>query len=155
MGRKRDLAERFWEKVDKSGACWTWTASRKSGGMRYGTVGVRVAGKSLSLMAHRVSWGLVNGAIPTGMCVLHRCDNAICVNPEHLFLGTQSDNIYDMLAKGRHGKATKLLPNDVAAIRAQAAAGLSVRGIARSSAVGRTTVADVLAGRRYAEVSHV
>lgn len=56
----------------------------------------------VKMMAHQAAWICVNGTIPPGMCVLHRCDNPQCINPEHLFLGTQDDNMKDMARKGRH-----------------------------------------------------
>lgn len=98
------LGERFWSKVDKRGPdeCWEWQASGVSG---YGTIGVggRAGGK---VLAHRLSWELHSGPIPDseehhGTVVLHTCDNRKCVNPAHLRLGTQSDNVRDMDAKGR------------------------------------------------------
>jgi len=94
------LEDRFWAKVDKKGPnkCWEWTAGKNGGG--YGAIDE--AGKSLR--AHRVSWELTYGSIPKGLCVLHHCDNKLCCNPSHLFLGTQADNIADKTAKGRQAK---------------------------------------------------
>lgn len=90
------LADRFWAKVDISGDCWLWSGAiyAESG---YG----RLSFQRKALGAHRVAWQLVNGPIPDGMLVCHRCDNPPCVRADHLFLGTQSDNIADMWAKGR------------------------------------------------------
>ena len=87
------LGERFWDKVDKSGTngCWIWRAHCNKGG--YGTIDHKIAS--------RVSWELLNGTIPAGFDVCHHCDNPPCVNPEHLFLGTASDNLKDSVRKGR------------------------------------------------------
>jgi hypothetical protein len=101
-GPRRPLSERFWEKVDVRGPdeCWPWKAATNGHG--YGTIGTKL-GTSL---APRVCWILVNGPIPPGegyhgTCVLHRCDNPPCVNPAHLFLGTNDDNMRDKAEKGR------------------------------------------------------
>lgn len=89
---------RFWSKVKVgySDECWIWQASLRPNGYgqfapRHGTI----------WLAHRASWTITNGKIPDGMDVLHKCDNPPCVNPHHLFLGTQLDNTRDMIAKGR------------------------------------------------------
>lgn len=89
------LPERFWSKVEKAEGCWLWTAYRDDDG--YGSIRV---GRKAEL-AHRVAWWLTNGPIPPGLHVLHRCDRPECVNPDHLFLGTQLDNVVDMYRKGR------------------------------------------------------
>jgi hypothetical protein len=78
--------------------CIEWTKARSTFGYGRITRGARGAGWAFT---HRVAWELANGPIPDGMCVLHRCDNPPCCNPDHLFLGTLSDNTQDMIAKGR------------------------------------------------------
>lgn len=89
--------DRFWEKVDKGGAngCWIWTAGCVDSG--YGSA--FADGKHWK--AHRLSWHLAHGPIPDGMCVLHHCDVRRCVNPDHLFLGLNEDNVRDRVEKGR------------------------------------------------------
>jgi hypothetical protein len=86
---------RFWSKVDKSGECWPWTAG--TGTFGYGMYWTD--GKTVG--AHRVSYELANGALQSGMFVLHSCDNPACVNPRHLSAGTHRDNMRDMVSRGR------------------------------------------------------
>lgn len=94
---KRTTEERFWEKVNKTDSCWLWTAGLSAG--RYGNFSTPEHPKGMK--AHRYSWELHNGEIPEGMNVLHKCDVTICVRPDHLFLGTQQNNVDDCEAKGR------------------------------------------------------
>lgn len=96
------LRTRFWDRVDKSGECWLWFGKIEWDG--YG----RVKYKGKSYRAHRVAWELVNGEIEDGLLVLHRCDNPLCCNPSHLFLGTQQDNMTDKKQKGRATGRRKL-----------------------------------------------
>lgn len=98
------MIDRFLAKVKKTDSCWLWTAS--SNGHGYGQFAVsRRLGKPLA--AHRVSFVIHVGPIPKGMFVLHRCDIPACVNPQHLFLGNQKDNMQDRIAKGRQPKGYK------------------------------------------------
>lgn len=88
----------FWEKVKKLESCWEWQAGFNGNG--YGAAYFN--GKQYR--AHRASWIMAHGKIPNGMMLCHSCDNPKCVNPSHLFLGTQADNIADMVTKGRQAK---------------------------------------------------
>ena len=93
-----DVETRFWPKVKKGLGkdCWIWLAGKSSAG--YGSFRTD-AWKHV--YAHRLSWELMRGPIPDGLLVLHHCDNPSCVNPDHLFLGTNRDNVLDALKKGR------------------------------------------------------
>jgi hypothetical protein len=100
MKKRRPMEDRFWEKVVRLGndECWGWNGSTSTWG--YGKISAGGRGGKLK-DAHRVSWAIHNGPIPSGLWVLHTCDNPPCTNPRHLFLGTPLDNVRDMRAKGR------------------------------------------------------
>ena len=100
--RKRSrvpLSIRLWAKIDKAGPddCWVWTAARDR--KNYGVVSA--GGKKGALYAHRAVYEDAVGPIPPGLHILHRCDNPPCCNPAHLWAGTNSQNIADMISKGR------------------------------------------------------
>lgn len=94
----RERIEARVERIPIAG-CWIWTAQLNGAG--YGVFGIRQAGQSVPVRAHRLSYEAYLGPVPEGLFVLHRCDTRSCVNPAHLFVGTQRDNIQDMIAKGR------------------------------------------------------
>ena len=86
--------DRFWAKVKKTNSCWLWMGGRDIEGY----------GRFSHGQAHRVAWELSRGPISTGLVVCHHCDTPACVNPDHLFVGTQRDNRLDCVRKGRQGK---------------------------------------------------
>lgn len=93
-------AERFWAKVNKTETCWLWTANtvRNRRGVPYGLF-TRATRKAVT--AHRYSYEMAIGPIPDGVIICHHCDTPLCVRPDHLFAGTQGDNMRDAVAKGR------------------------------------------------------
>ena len=128
QGFSDDILVRFWEKVNKDGPiperfpelgqCWVWTAGTDIFG--YGAIapgrrsGLGRLGRR-SVAAHRVSWLIHCGIIPEDLCVLHRCDNPLCVRAkDHLFLGTKGDNWRDMQAKGRQVVTVRKLTDEQA-----------------------------------------
>lgn len=92
------INQRFWKKVQKTNSCWLFTGGLARG---YG----HFSYEDKPIKAHRFSWIIHFGAIPKNKLVCHKCDIRNCVNPDHLFLGTQRDNIQDMIQKGRINRA--------------------------------------------------
>jgi hypothetical protein len=154
---------RFWSKVEKSDerSCWNWKAGTRNG---YGRLWLDGGIKS----AHRVAWEFTNGPIPDGLRVLHRCDNPSCCNPAHLFLGTQEDNVADMVSKGRQRSASpgrsggvlspckgtkngrsKLTTQQIEIIRGRASAGEKLARIARDFGVSDTQVRRIHLGHQW------
>ena len=145
------IEERFWKQVRprEPDECWEWEGSVNGNGY------AQITHLREGHRAHRVSWELHHGAIPRagtsyhGICVLHRCDNRRCVNPAHLFLGSQADNMADAARKGRvrnngakgaeHPRA-RLTDEDVRQIRRLLSDGVSKAAIARLFGVDRSTV---------------
>lgn len=128
----------FWEKVSITESCWLWTAAKNE--KNYGVFGI---GKQTD-KAHRIAWRDMKGAIPKGLFVLHKCDVPNCVRPTHLFLGTNLDNVKDMLLKGRNspppqmaGWNRKEIPPDALAMLGQ----VSDAEIGRIFSLGKTVIA--------------
>ena len=154
----------FWERVAKSDGCWEWTRGKNRGG--YGKF--RTRGRHGKFhRAHRAAWELTNGPIPDGLCVCHRCDNPPCCNPAHLFLGTQAENLRDMVAKGRGpsgaelgrrsaGEANgnrKLTALQVSEILARLAQGQTSVSIAAAYGVDRSNIRLIANGKTWRRVS--
>jgi hypothetical protein len=166
--------ERFWSFVDLDGPipeycpdlgpCWLWTAHLSHG---YGCI--VVDGKRIR--AHRFSWELHYGPVPDGLFVLHNCHLAHCVNPIHLYVGTQSQNVRDQYESGRRKpriercrcnpatrrvghSSRKLTDHQVVAIRARLEIGERTRVIARDYGVDPATIRNVRSGKCYSTEPH-
>ncbi len=114
-------------------------------------------GRSGADLAHRAAYAIVNGGIPEGAWILHRCDNRPCINPRHLFLGDRRANIDDMVAKGRSVRGVKqhrakLDPEKVRLIRWLYAEGVGQRELGRQFGVSQSTIRPLLIGKTWAHV---
>lgn len=157
--------DRFWSKTDKNGPimpgmasrCWMWT----SGSDRYGYGRFSIGG--IKYKSHRIAWLITNGAIPEstdhhGICVCHRCDNRICVNPDHLFLGTNADNIRDRDSKGRISRgdahyAAKLRSSDILSIRSRYSVGrITMMSLALEFGVSSQTIGKIINRRIWKHI---
>jgi hypothetical protein len=147
----KSLKERFLSKiaVDEKTGCWNWTASKGRRGYGWIWVGNR------NERAPRVSYEIYRGPIPDGMQVCHHCDNPPCVNPDHLFVGSDAENKADKMTKGRqargasHGRA-KLTEDDVLEIRA--ARDSTLRELATKYGVCEYQISYVRSGKRWSHI---
>lgn len=132
------IVNRFWARVDKTpDGCWLWMGAR--GPLGYGAFW---DGKKV-LRAHRYAWAVTNGEIPEGLFACHKCDNPPCVNPDHLFLGTRTENQRDMAVKERTN-TTKLTESEVRAMRRAYRLGISQDVLAHVFGVDQTNVSQVV-----------
>lgn len=135
--------------------CWLWTDALKAGG--YGRLFVRGRG---CVAAHRLSYELHCSAIPQGLSVCHRCDTPSCVNPAHLFLGTATDNMRDMVGKGRSQRGSarpcaKLTEDAVRELRGRKARGERMRLKVEAARLGVSipTISKIMSGRAWGHIA--
>jgi hypothetical protein len=137
-------ADRFWAKVDASGTCWLWIASKKLNG--YGQFWLPRMKRLES--AHVVSYQMAYGPPPDGYHILHKCpgkDNRACVNPHHLYAGTRKQNMQDRVRNGTdqfgvRNHQSRLTERDVNTIRALAGAGVNRQHIAQAFGISLSNV---------------
>lgn len=146
LHRTKHIAAHFWAQVTVLGPndCWEWQGHRNRKG--YGQLWFI----DQTIAAHRVTWILTHGFIPDGLWVLHKCDNPSCVNPNHLFLGTNDDNVADKLTKKRQPYGTriplaKLNEQQVVEARKRfAEGGISMAALARTYGVSSMSMRNVI-----------
>jgi hypothetical protein len=143
--------------TNKTDGCWLWTG--RFNNMGYG----KICSGDGEQYAHRVSWALANGSVPAGLFVCHRCDNPACINPDHLFLGTQKDNMQDCKDKGRFNSpkrmasvrkgtsinTNKLTEDDVRDVRKKIAEGWSLSSIGVMFGVSVSAIWTIRHGRSW------
>ena len=146
----KTLEERFFKKIKKTKTCWEWTACLNHFGYGMMGLGGRLDGIE---RAHRVSWIIHYGVIQKKRLVLHKCDNPKCVNPKHLYIGTQKNNIDDMIKRKRYNNACgensfkhKLTKKQVLLIKNDSRSGLV---IAKEYGVTHQSIYDIKNGKSW------
>jgi hypothetical protein len=143
------LVDRFISHIEKTDSCWLWKGAKPN---RYPSFRVD---KNTIRKSHKLSYEMFNGNVPDGMCVLHKCDNPNCVNPEHLWLGTKADNNKDRSVKGRSAPSpTQVLNvNQVKEIRAMYAPRKTTQAyIASLYGVTRSAIRAITSGKNWSKV---
>lgn len=156
----------FWARVQRGSddECWPWLKAKTTLG--YGAFNIPGYKR---VRAHRFAYSLANGVIPDGLCVCHSCDNRLCCNPSHLWLGTVADNNRDKMQKGRHRYGprdfdkvnwargsrvgrSRLTEEDIPIIRSRLAKGETLRAIAKDYGVDNTSISQLKLGRTWSHV---
>ena len=144
--KTKPTIDKFNDRVNKSGDCWEWEGFILPNG--YG----QLKEKGKNLYAHRFSYSYFKGEIPSGLYVLHKCDNRKCVNPDHLFLGTAADNTADMDRKGRRVSkpgTQKISRKDAENIRILNSEGFGVSFLSEKYDLKPCTIRNIIAGRLW------
>jgi len=158
--RSKTQFQKFWEKVllDDDDKCWEWRASKSRKG--YGNFYLSIGhSKSKHCLAHRMAWKLTYGDIPEGLQVCHHCDNPGCVNPGHLFVGTNRDNILDAKKKGRLANrkgekhpGAKLNEDKVKRIRELRKRGYTLERLGKIFGVDMSTIGYIVSRKLWSHV---
>ncbi len=131
----------FTKEVD---GCWIWQRAANNKGY-----GVCAVGRGMRL-AHRMAYAIVHGPIPTGISVLHHCDTPLCINPDHLFLGTQMDNVHDAMQKGRH----KNPPLNAHYRKSNPQRGSKSKNAKITEAIAKHIMLERMTGRNFTDLGH-
>ncbi len=130
--------------------CWEWTGATKGNGYGNARRGTR------NIPAHRLSYELFVGPVKAGLDVCHTCDNRICVNPDHLFMGTRADNMQDAKRKGRtRGAGKHLTRHQINLILVRVISGHPRSRIAKDMGIKYTTVAALCSGRSFSKITGI
>lgn len=142
------VAARFWPKVEKTATCWLWRAALHRSGYGWCRAFNRAT------FAHRVAWKLTHGEWPTTI-LRHTCDTPACVNPAHLLLGTQADNIRDMVDRNRAARGesrSRLTTEHVMRIRELVSSGQTLRAVAAQFSISESQVSRIARGVQWAHL---
>ncbi len=145
MSSNKPIAQRFWEKVAKTDSCWEWQSIINAYG--YGVFCNGPHGTKRRFMAHRVAYELEYGAYDQTLYVCHKCDNRKCVRPDHLFLGTQTDNMKDCAKKGRVMNQG-FLSFAIISPSGERIEGTNLTKFCRDNQLGRPAMFEVVRGER-------
>lgn len=133
---------------EPNSGCWLWEGYAKQVTKTY--IQPRVTYKNKVFSVPRLVWILFNGDVPTGLSVCHKCDVSLCVNPNHLYIGTHKDNMNDLVSRGRGRTSNQTMgPNEVIKAKELRASGYKVKDIAARFGITPKGMSRILAGKRW------